>query len=62
MKTIRADERLEHAKTYLSYGMRKGFIHEDYDLENMEDQEIIELADNLEAADSAYEAWKERDI
>lgn len=58
---VNKQDRLEAAKEYLSYGMRKGFIHEEYDFDEMSSQEIIDLADQLEAeGERTYEAWKEQ--
>lgn len=55
--------RTEDAKKYIEYGVRKGFIQEEYDLSQMSDKEIRELADRLDAAgEYAYEAWKEQDV
>lgn len=63
VRKTRQAKRLLEAKQHIEYGMRKGFIHEDYALDSMEPQEIIEIADEMESrADAAYEAWKERDV
>lgn len=53
-------DRYEWALDYISYGIRKGFINESFDIEEKTPDEIIEFAERLDAqGEAAYEAWKE---
>jgi hypothetical protein len=52
---------VEYAKDYLDACYHQGIDEADY--EGKTDKEIIEMAAYyMDKADSAYEAWKERDI
>ena len=56
------ETRLEWAKNYISYGIRKGFIQEEYDFDEMDAAEIIKIATELsDRADYYYERSKEED-